>query len=326
VLLKRSELLALTNYLYEKRPTFEIKTALIGSLFNVDLERNRVRILLKEREYDDIAFEYEGLLPDSSNYKTALVAAGVLTPENQAEVFKEIREEFGKTIYQRPRPLYASFDTNAFVNRTTFHLQNAVEKGAFVVAEGVRHELFREKERCYTEYEIRELRMKSKGFEEFLNQPKVVERIFRMGRAEYSRFRSSTVLEEIPSEAGDNEIAEALRRFARERNCDVWIITFDKNMYDIAAGFGLKPLLLDIPKVEGQVEADWEKIADLIYTTSLVFGYVTISGIEIFGVWRGKSPSDWSREAVKVKIKDEEFKREVEVLRELERIVRRPAR
>ncbi len=109
------------------------------------------------------------------------------------------------------------------------------------LAEGARIELFREGGGHYTEYEIRELKLKSGVFEELLNQPKVVERIFRMGRAEIVRFRNSAMPEEVPSEAGDNEIVEALRKFMRDRNCDVWLITFDKSMYDIAAGFGLRP-------------------------------------------------------------------------------------
>lgn len=318
MLLRREELPALLNYVYEDRPAFGIKTALVGELFEVDLERNRVR-MLGEGEYDDIAFEYEGLLPDSSAYRTALIAANVLKPKNQAEVFEEIKKEFEKTIYQRPKPLYLSFDTNAFINRTTFHLQNSIGKGAFVVAEGVRLELFREREKRYTEYEIRELVTKSKIFEEFLNQPKVAERIFKMGRAEYGKFRVSAIFEEIPSERGDNEIVEALRNFSRQRSCDIWLVTFDKNMYDLAAGFGLRPLLLEAPKAGGRVEVSWEEVADLIYTTSIVFGHVSVSGIDVFGIWRGKSGDDWNREAVRVKVKDEEFRRDMEILRELGR-------
>jgi len=316
----------LLNYLYEKDPYFEIKTN-IGSIAAVDLEKGFVRIHLNEKEFDDRAFGYEGIMPDSSNFKTALISAGILKSEKQEVVFREIIVEFGKNLYERPRLLYVSFDTNAFINRTSFHLQTFAERiervlGAFVVPDGIKQELFSEKAGKYGEYELRELMIKDKRFGEFINQPKVIERVFKIGRAEFNRFRTSVRFEEIPSGTGDNEIAKALGEFSRRRNCDVWLITFDHAMYEIAAGYGIRPLLLDFPRIKRRVDAEWENIRDFIYIAAVIFGFVTISGVDIFGVWRGKKPDDWNNECVKVLVKNENLKKDLKILREIKDVLK----
>lgn len=221
-------------------------------------------------------------------------------------------------------PFYISFDTNCFVNRISYHLEQ-YGKGAFVVADGVRKELFKEVAGRYSEYELRMLIHKDKRFEQFLNQPKVAERIKKIGRAEYDRFKRSVVLEEIPSGTGDNEIAEALSNFARTRNCDIWIMTFDKNMYEVAAGFGIKPILFEFPRIREKmsVKVRWENVADLIYTMAVIFGFINISGINIFGVWKGKSPDDWSKEKVMIEGRGriiEAMGRDLNILRKLKKI------
>lgn len=326
MLLQRSELTALLNYLYEKNPYFEIKTKVVGSILAVDLEDDTVRIYLDEREFDDRAFKYENLLPDASNYKTALLSAGILKPRNLDETFNEIVKEFKKSMYDRPRPLYISFDTNAFINRTSYHFQTFAERnksvlGAFIVAEGVKLELFSEKTGKYSEFELRELITRDKKFKEFINQSKVIDRILKIGRAEFNRFRRSVRFEEIPSERGDNEIVRALREFSKMRDCDVWLITFDKTMYEISAGHGIKPLLLEVPSIKKEkIRTEWENVRDLIYTAAVIFGVITISGIDIFGIWRGKNPIDWDNECVKVSVKDEKLERDLKILREIKEI------
>ncbi|GEM_PF-2657370 len=301
----RDELMVLLNNLYEKNPDFEIKTKLKidekdSSLASVDLKDDRAKVtVMDENKYSELTFEHEEILPDYSNYVTSLVSAGVLKLEEWDKQYNKIANEFKKSIYERQRPLYVSFDTNCFINRISYQLDRYVKQGVFVVADGVRKELFKEVAGKYSEYELRRLTQKDGRFKQFLNQPKVRERIKKIGKAEYDRFKKNVTLEEIPSGTGDNEIAEALGNFARARNCDVWLITLDKTMYEIAAGFGVKPILFEFPKVhERKIRTDWENVCDLIYTMAVIFGFINISGIHVFGIWKGKNPDDWNEERV----------------------------
>ena len=94
------------------------------------------------------------------------------------------------------RPLYVSFDTNCFISRISYQLEKYAEErnarlGAFVVADGVKKELFKKVSGKYREEKLRVIKRMDGRFEEFLNQPKVIERIKKIGKSEYDRFRSA---------------------------------------------------------------------------------------------------------------------------------------
>ncbi len=332
--IRRDELMVLLNNLYEEDADFEIKTKLTidkgdTPLAWIDLKDNYAEIkTMSGSEFNELTFEREEVLPDYSNYITSLVSAGVLKLEEWEKQYAKIAREFKKSIYERQRPLYVSFDTNCFINRISYQLEKYVgSSGAFVVAEGVRRELFTESARRYTEFELRTLIHKDRRFEELINQPKVKERLKKIGRAEYDRFRAKMRFEEIPSGTGDNEIAEVLGNFAKTRNCDVWLITFDKNMYEISAGFGIKPILFEFPKPDRKAKARWEEVRDLLYTMAVIFGFINVSGIHIFGIWRGKNPDDWNKERVLITDGDkkilEKIEKDLAILKALNEIAAR---
>ncbi len=317
--IRRDELMVLLNNLYEDDPSFEIKTKLTidkgdTPLAWIDLKDSYAEVrIMNENEFNELTFKHEEILPDYSNYVTSLVSAGVLKLEEWEKQYDKIANEFRKSIYERQRPLYVSFDTNCFINRISYHLEQYVKRGAFVVADGVRKELFKEVAGKYSEYELRPLIQKDRRFSHFLNQPKVKERIKKIGKAEYDRFKRSVTLEEIPSKTGDNEIAQALGDFARARNCDVWLITFDKTMYEISAGFGIKSILFEFPRVhERKIRTGWENVCDLIYTMAIIFGFINISGIHVFGIWKGKNPDDWNEEKVLITDGDKKIFKKIE--------------
>jgi len=321
------------NYLYERKGNFEIKTNLgfrgYSVLASVELSEGYAKVeTIDEETYNELTCEYEEFFPTYSHYLNALVSSGVLKVEGIEELIGRIVGEFKKDIYKRPRPLYVSLDTNCFVNRISYQLERAVtvkkEKlGAFVVADGVKKELFKEGAGKYREEELRFAIVKDKNFAEFLNQPKVVERIKKMGKAEYNRFRSSVRFEEIPSGIGDNEIAEALGNFSRDRNCDVWLLTFDKTMYEVSAGFGIQPVLLEFPRrrIRERLKTDWECVCDLIYTMAVVFGFVSVGGVTVYGIWRGKGVEDWNAEKVKVGRMIESIERDLKILDRIKKIM-----
>lgn len=94
------------------------------------------------------------------------------------------------------RPLYVSFDTNCFISRISYQLEKYAEErnvrlGAFVVADGAKKELFKEVSGKYREEKLRIIKRMDGRFEEFLNQPKVIERIKKIGKSEYDRFKSA---------------------------------------------------------------------------------------------------------------------------------------
>lgn len=338
MLVQRADLMVFLNYIYEEDPCFEIKTNLSldgrkdTPLATVELKDSYAQVeTIDESTYDELTCKHEEFFPKYSHYLNALVASGVLKIEGVDDIFSKIVNEFKKGLYDgRLRPLYVSFDTNCFINRISYQLEKyAKEKnaklGAFVVAEGVKRELFKEKPGKYKEEELRVIERVDNRFEEFLNQPKVEERIKKIGKAEYDRFRSIVRFEEIPSGVGDNEIAEALGDFLRSRNCDVWLMTFDKTMYEISVGFGVHSILLKFPyrKERLKLKTDWDCVCDLIYTTAIIFGFVNVEGVIVYGIWRGKNPDDWNKETVKLKLNREakQLRMDLEVLSKIRKII-----
>lgn len=339
MLVRRTDLMVLLNYIYEESSGFEIKTNLSldggkdSALVKVELKDDCALVeTIGERAYDELTYKYEDLLPKYSNYLNALVASGVLKVDRIDEVFESVVNEFRKGLYDgRLRPLYVSFDTNCFINRISYQLEKYAEKrnarlGAFVVADGVKKELFKERPGKYGEEELRVIKRVDSRFEEFLNQPKVEERIKKIGKSEYDRFRSAVRFEEIPSGVGDNEIAEALGDFLRKRNSDVWLMTFDKTMYEISVGFGIYPVLMKFPyrKERLKLKTDWDCVCDLIYTTAVLFGFVNVNGITVYGIWRGKSPEDWNEEKVKLRLNRDtkQLRTDLEVLNRIREIIK----
>lgn len=60
----------------------------------------------------------------------------------------------------------------------------------------------------------------------------------------------------------------------------------------------------------------------MIYTTAVVFGFVSVRGVTVYGIWRGKSPEDWNRERVKLRLNRGAKQLKMEVLNKIREIVR----
>lgn len=98
------------NSIYERAdyPCFEIKAKLNvdkrdAVLVEVCLKEGYAELkMISEEEYNELAV-HEDMLPNSSNYVTALVSAGILG--EWEDKYREVAREFRKSIYEMPRPL-----------------------------------------------------------------------------------------------------------------------------------------------------------------------------------------------------------------------------
>jgi hypothetical protein len=339
--LKREELMALLNSLYEEGGSFEV-LGNVGRkvrLARVRLLPDRARVTrLSTVVYGSPAEDF----PSASEYLTCFRMAGANLDKSALGLFEEVLEEFEKGMHVRPKQLYISFDTNCFINRVSYHFQSfAGERGrkvAFVIASGVRQELFREVGMNLGQEEVERLRTKDPWFGEFLGQPVAQDRIWKVGRTEYSRLRDSFHFEETPSGRGDRNIAEGLAGFSRRKNCDVWAFTSDKNMFDALVGRGVRPLFvkftggeemecgweghgrvgLILPKFlftgGEEMECGWEAVRDLLYSLAAVFGFIEVAGSTLYGIWRGKGPEEWYEEMVGVQTESERLRKDLELL------------
>jgi len=74
-----------------------------------------------------------------------------------------------------------------------------------------------------------------------------------------------------------------------------------------------------------KVKTSWESACDLIYTMAVIFGFINISGLHVFGIWKGKNPNDWNKERTLIEGKDrmiEKIEKDLCILKEIKDIVK----
>jgi hypothetical protein len=48
------------------------------------------------------------------------------------------------------------------------------------------------------------------------------------------------------------------------------------------------------------IEINWEQAVELIYVSAIIYGYITLNGMDVYGIWRGKIDDDWNAEYLNI--------------------------
>ncbi|MEM3594407.1 MAG: hypothetical protein QXS27_06740 [Candidatus Jordarchaeaceae archaeon] len=257
-------------------------------------------------------------IPSYTEYLNMFLASGVHKPNDWSRITRGLVEELNRDPLRGDRPVFISFDTNALIRRyyTLFSNFLSVEnarrrfrplRAGFVESSGVRKEL----EKFDTKYNDSDISEMSKTLDvnreildEFFNQLKLRDRLFRIGYVEYNKMLKQEYFEELEGESGDIKIIETLEKFSKNRNIDILVLSEDSDLIDRANKRKLKGIRLDRPiSPPQQTQVTWEEIAQLLYTAAITYGAISITAktkAKIYGVWKGKKAEHWNTETLKI--------------------------
>lgn len=53
-----------------------------------------------------------------------------------------------------------------------------------------------------------------------------------------------------------------------------------------------------------KIETDFKNVVELLFCTAIIFGYIRMQGIELYGIWKGKSAADWDARSLNIEVKN----------------------
>ena len=318
---------------------FTVKSFILNhKLFWVNLsgprEISEVGGLIPKNVYEQLrnrCGEAIGEIPSYTDYLNTFLASGVHKPKNWTQTAKIFLRELNRDPLSGERPVFISFNTNAVIKRYYTLISNFLKnwnaqrrakqlRAGFVASYGVLEELegFNIK---YSASDVslmnRTLTVNREILDEFFNQLKLEERIFRMGFVEYRKMSKQEYFEEIEGGIGDINIIKTLVKFSKQKNADILVFSEDSDFVEKATARKLKGVRLDRPSKPSQrTEADWEHIAQLLYTTAITYGAIGITAkikAKIYGVWRGKKGEHWNTETLKITTENPELQNFLEI-------------
>nr|MDO8080121.1 hypothetical protein [Candidatus Freyarchaeota archaeon] len=315
--------------------TFKVKSSLLDKLSDRELfwvilsgprEVSQVGGLIPKDIYEELRGKCGGVMGEIPTYRCYLdmfLASGVYKPKDWTRIEKTVLDELRRDPLRGERPVFISFDTNAFVRRyytlvSSLLASNRLRAG-FVSSKGVLAELepFDDKYQASDIFQLGDaLRVESDVLDAFLNQLKLGCRLFRMGFVEYRKMSIREYFEELRGGRGDLQILGALQKFSKERNVDLLVFSEDEAFTDRATALKLKGIRLDRQEEPPMsTEVDWEDVAQLLYTAAITYGVIGITAktrAKIHGVWRGKKAEHWNTETLKITTENPELQKFLE--------------
>lgn len=282
----------------------------IGILFRIKVGTECSVRPLSKKSYDsgrDMALKYadndilQREIPVFSELRDCLYASSILTSENLIELEEILAEGCSREPLKGDKPLFIGYDNNSlrfWSNKVVESMlsdifRNGMQKVGFCLSSGVRKEL---RSRWDEKFKMKDIKKLDGHFVSiFLNQPPKDARKARLGAVEYKHIATIPSCEEIQDIGyGDFEIIDSYKRFQQEHDVDVFLISGDNNFISMAHESKMRALYFKMPKIQNdELDAEWENIVDLIYYTAIVFGYVELGDVKIYGIWTGKEGNHW---------------------------------
>lgn len=330
----RDHITHLLNALYtEGVTTISVKHPCeeIGELLTIDIEdpvattvtftqgaityqdaREAIHTTHGEQAYDD--------LPDKETYIRALVAGGLIEIKNSDEVSKFFRQQGYPDLDSGHQPVALGIDTNLFAWRMPDALELDPERyhdskgrspvNGFALTTGVYDEL----KWHYNHYDTRSLKAAfGSEFARLDNQPAGSNREGILGLHEYRRLRDHRYADMIESEKGDEEIIEAYARYDQNSRKRVILLSNDCGFIELAREAGVLAQHVGFPvDMPRTVTVSWDEIQDALYTLTILFGVLQLPKVTLYGVWNGKSGTDWQRHCLDVECRSENVRKKLQ--------------
>ena len=250
-------------------------------------------------------------IPVFSELRDCLYASSILKSENLIELKEILAEGCSRDLLKGTKPLFIGYDNNSLrfwsnkmIERMLSDIfKNNTQKVGFCLSSGVKKELRSSWDKKFKMSDIEKLN--EPFMSRFLNQPPKDARKARLGAIEYKHITMLPSCEEIQDSGhGDFEIIDSYDKFQQGHKADVFLISGDNNFISMAHESKMRALYLKMPKIQSErIDAGWENIIDLIYYTAIVFGYVELGDIKIYGIWTGKDGSHWDNYMLDIDMK-----------------------
>jgi hypothetical protein len=181
---------------------------------------------------------------------------------------------------------------------------NSGSKIGYCLSEVVKKELRSQWDKKYAYHEVKSLKLDFAN--NFFNQPPKNSRMARLGAVEYKHIMSLPNCSETTSRRlGDNAIINSYEFFRDKCNVDICFISENNNFAAVAHEEKMQATFLRPDFTNGyKIYTTWEKIVDLLYCASVIFGYIEINGIELHGIWKGKIEEHWDNFSLSVEAKN----------------------
>lgn len=322
----KSELICILN---ELMPSEEIKVRYppIGRLYSIYLKEECIVKPISESSYSDgrkrflgtknVTESLENELPRGPDFRECFYVAGLLEYKSKTVLEDKIKEAANRTVLNRNRPVFIGYDTDALRHRLNRLVESIISKYAsestmqigFCISENVSSELSNQWSPKYKQHEvpIRKLNFT----QNFFNQQPKDARMARLGAIEQKHIAEFPLYSEAKAgrnyEDSDDLIINSYQNFAKDFDVDILLISGDSDFGYKADAKRLNAHRMEYPgPIENfeEYHAGWDTIVDLIFCTAIIFGYIEMENIEIFGIWAGKDWDDWDSENLKIEIND----------------------
>jgi len=273
----------------------------------------------KSKKYRDIYPRVFKDFPDSLQIREAILNSGILFKYYQDGFDKILEELKDINFLEGDLPIALAFDTSTYRNQVFsqlyLYLMNNYRLSPksinFLLSEGVKAELMNFEDK-YRQKDINNLKTVGKYpqiIDRFINQNMLEARLIHSGHTDYLKSRKFTNTKQIPegyARDQDTRIIRGLAKYVEKNNIKLHLFSHDKDFNDRAQGFpNVKSHILEknlpLRNLGSNFECSWEIFFRLLYNLSILFGAIILRvknkhEIIIFGIWVGKSASDWENE------------------------------
>lgn len=285
------------------------------NLFTLNIANFRITDIVSPKDFDLVRkkrIQSEFLRRDLPTHRDLLdvfLSSAILKFENEEEIeknFKLLKESIrDRTMYVKP--FFIGIDTNIAYYRIISRRLNSQFR--YVISDIVVDEI---DARIHTKYSGRMLREfsklpYSKILMEFANASVKDARKAKNAMTEIDymtnkldAFRTGTKTSTQDKEVRDREIARDYRRFSKEINAEVILLTADKDMVFHASAEEISSIYFKLPHELYVDKVNVASIPYLFYDLVLVFGIVKINNTILLGEWRGKDVDDYFGENIKI--------------------------
>lgn len=328
MLIARDHLLTVLNTLYDTgTTTITVKHPCeeIGELLRFELEdagtatvrftqgantyrenRDTVEIEYGKTAYDD--------LPDANSYIRGVVAGGLLSLENRADIDGFVNRYGFPDLEAGHPPVKIGIDANLMGFRIPDVLdidprtgqQDAAGRRAttgFALSKGVKKEL----DWHYNHYNTADVTAAfGEEFKQLQNQPAGANREGFLGLYEFRRYASRRTADLVPSETteietGDQAIIEAYRQYDAENRKRVLLFSNDYEFIDNAQDVGIWAHHVSFPvDMPRKTTVSWRTLATALYILTVQFAVLKLPKVTLYGVWEGKTGKHWQDEQLRV--------------------------
>lgn len=334
MIIPKSYLYAVLNELSKTSGRIQVVYPPIGKLFSVGFGEKCELDIVPEHEYQRLRNNFlryeeknsvpEREIPSGANLRTCLYASSVLKSESLKELEEVIEEGVSRELLKGKKPLFIGYDTNALSSRSNVTVEDIISQKSrgnrpqigYCLSEGVSEELYDIIDIKYKQHEIEQLKLLGMDFSwNFLNQPPKQSRMAYLGAVEFKQIISNPNCELIGAGGrGDEAIVNSYKTYDKNHDVELVLVTGDSIFTSRAQSKRLRTLWMKLPMAlqsSGLIKCDYKNLVELIFCTAVIFGYLNVGGIEVYGVWRGKSSEDWDEQRVNIEITNSQIKESV---------------